>query len=215
MRRRLAVDVAALFAAGCKGSTPPENPPPAALEVRVSVAGTAAASVVARVTAPDLPQALVFQLAISNGQASRTIEIPAGAKRTILVHVSDAKGIETHRGATTVDVRPGSNPAMAVELVPVTVNTPITVAVGQFVVAVTPSSGALSVGETVRLQAAIADAGGAPVSGRVSWASTNPAIVSVDASGLITARRPGTASIVAVYGSAVATATITVRAGSG
>ncbi len=215
MRRRLAIAAGVLFAAGCKGSTPPEDPPPAALEVRVSIAGTAATSVVARVTAPDLAQPLVFQLAISNGQASGRIEIPAGARRTIVVHVSDAKGIETHRGTTTIDVRPGSNPTMAVELVPVMVDSPITVTVGLFAVTVTPPTRVLTVGETVRLQAAIADGSGAAVQGGVTWASTNPSVVSVDATGLVTARRAGTASIVAVFGPAAGGATITVNAGSG
>jgi alpha-amylase len=199
-----------LVAAGCKGSTPPDDPPPAAVEVRVSVAGTAAASVVARVTAADIAQTLVFQLAVSNGQASARIEFPAGTRRTIVVHVADAKGIETHRGSVTLDVQPGSNPATAVTLAPVMVDSPITVSVGRFAVAVSPGTRMLTVGETSRLEASIVDGSGAVVPGAVSWASTNPSIASVDATGLVTARRAGAARVVAVHGPAAGAATITV-----
>lgn len=215
MRRRLAITLGLVFAAGCKGSTPPSDPPPAALEVRVSIAGIAATSVVARVTGPDIAEALVFQLAVGNAQASARIEFPAGARRTIVVHVADAKGIETHRGSVTLDVQPGSNPAAAITLARVLVDTPVTVSVGRFVVAVSPGTRTLEIGETARLEASIVDGSGGAVQGPVSWASTNPSVASVDATGLVTARRAGTARIVAVHGPAAGAATITVAGDSG
>ena len=217
MRHRLGIATAFLLVtAGC-GNPPTkrEDPRPGSLEVSTSLSGTAATSVIVRVTAPDLPQALVFELAISNGRAWTTIEVPPGSNRTFLVHASDAKGIETHRASVTIDVRPGPNPAMGVTLVPVTVSTPITVTVGRFVVTVTSPTRTLNAGETARVQASITDESRAVVQGNVTWASTNPSIASVDATGLVTARRAGTVGIVAVYGAAAAAAAITVSGGSG
>ena len=55
-------------------------------------------------------------------------------------------------------------------------------------VAVTPASASVLVDETVQLTGTPLDAGGNPLSGRVvTWSSSNPAIASVDAAGLVTA----------------------------
>jgi hypothetical protein len=76
----------------------------------------------------------------------------------------------------------------------------ITVAVAQAAVAsvaVSPPDSRIAVGETVRLGAAAADARGRPLADRaVSWRSTNAGVAVVDgATGLVTARAPGTATI--------------------
>lgn len=55
-------------------------------------------------------------------------------------------------------------------------------------VAVTPASASVLVGATLQLTGAPLDAGGNPLSGRVvTWSSSNPAIASVNATGLVTA----------------------------
>jgi hypothetical protein len=76
----------------------------------------------------------------------------------------------------------------------------ITVAVARTAVAsisMSPPDSRVTVGETVRLGAAAVDARGRPLADRaVSWRSTNPGIAAVDgATGLVTARAPGTATI--------------------
>ncbi|HEV8399056.1 MAG TPA: Ig-like domain-containing protein, partial [Gemmatimonadales bacterium] len=59
-------------------------------------------------------------------------------------------------------------------------------------VAVTPASASVLVGATQQLTATPLDADGNPLSGRVvTWASSNPAIASVDAAGLVTAVASG------------------------
>lgn len=77
-------------------------------------------------------------------------------------------------------------------------------------VVVSPSSSALTVGQTVQLSAALRDVTGATLSGRpVTWTSQNPALAAVSAQGLVTAVAPGAVTITAASGSVLGTATIT------
>ena len=59
----------------------------ATLAVSVNLSGTMVATVVADVTAPDIPTMLVFNIPIVNGTATRTITVPAGSNRTITLRV--------------------------------------------------------------------------------------------------------------------------------
>ena len=79
--------------------------------------------------------------------------------------------------------------------------------------AVSPSAAALSsIGETVQLAAEVRDQNGRAMSGAaVSWASSDPAVATVDASGLAAAAGNGTATITATSGSASGTAAVTVE----
>jgi alpha-tubulin suppressor-like RCC1 family protein/uncharacterized protein YjdB len=73
------------------------------------------------------------------------------------------------------------------------------------IVAVTGLNAMGSLGSTVTFAAAASDAGGTPIAGRaVQWSSSNAAIASVDAaSGVVTARGPGSATIGATIDGAV------------
>src|SRR2546428_833877 len=54
-------------------------------------------------------------------------------------------------------------------------------------VAITPKSATLAGGGTVRLSATIRDANGTPLTGHaITWTSDNPAVATVDATGLVT-----------------------------
>jgi uncharacterized protein YjdB len=65
-------------------------------------------------------------------------------------------------------------------------------------VSVTPAAATVAVGQTVQLTATPLDANGAPLSGRVvTWASTNIAVATVAAGGLVTGVAPGNATIAA------------------
>ena len=80
-------------------------------------------------------------------------------------------------------------------------------------VAVSPAAAQLSsVGETVRLSAEVRDQNGRAMPGAtVTWTSSDPSVVSVDASGLVTAAGDGTATVTAASGSASGTATVSVE----
>ena len=113
-------------------------------------------------------------------------------------------GLVTARGGgtTTITATSGGRTATATITVVQLPNTII----------ITPSSATLvAIGETVQLRATVKDEKAQTVPGAsVTWQSSNPAVISVNSSGLVTARGNGTATITATSGGRAATATITV-----
>jgi uncharacterized protein YjdB len=75
-----------------------------------------------------------------------------------------------------------------------------------------PPSLELEPGQSAPITATAVDANGATVPGQtVSWGSSQPAVATVTAAGVVTAVADGTAAITASVGSAIASATVTVR----
>ncbi|MDF2775949.1 MAG: hypothetical protein K0S86_5450 [Geminicoccaceae bacterium] len=82
-------------------------------------------------------------------------------------------------------------------------------------VSVSPSSATLVVGETTGFEAQPRSASGQPLNGRVvSWASNRPQVASVNATGIVFAVAPGTATITASSEGKSGSATVTVVAPS-
>jgi uncharacterized protein YjdB len=84
-------------------------------------------------------------------------------------------------------------------------------------VMITPGTATVAAGGTQQLvaQATYTDGTGGDISNLVSWTSSNPSLVSVDASGLITGHASpagGTATITATTGTFTSTATVTIPA---
>ncbi len=80
-------------------------------------------------------------------------------------------------------------------------------------VAVTPSTQALVVGDSIHLTATARSANGAVLSGKAtSWSSGSATIASVSTAGTVTAVAPGTATIVASVDGVTGTATVSVAA---
>src|SRR6266498_1021210 len=78
-------------------------------------------------------------------------------------------------------------------------------------VAVTPATASIQAGQTVQLTATPKDASGNTLSGRtVSWASSNTAFATVSASGLVTGKAAGSATITATSEGKSGTAVVTV-----
>ena len=78
-------------------------------------------------------------------------------------------------------------------------------------VLVTPATVTLPVGANEQVTASARDAKGAPLTGRpVVWASSNPAVATINASGIVTAVAAGSANITATVEGVDATATVTV-----
>ncbi len=94
----------------------------------------------------------------------------------------------------------------------VTGSATLTVAQVPAAVVVTPDPSTLVyVGETVQLSAAVEDANGNPIANAtVTWTSSDPSIVDVDAAGLATAVFPGSVMITGTSGTASDDATVTV-----
>lgn len=182
----------------------------AKLVLYADVSGTAVASVVVDVTAPDIPTPLVFNIHVVNGVAMDTIAVPAGSNRTIAMRAYDGGGVETHSGSTSLNVAPGANATVTITLQPLIGDLPITVTLGSRTITVTPNAFALAVGDTTRLSAAITDWNGSPVSGTIRWATHDPGIATVDDAGLVTAVHAGSTTVTATFSGAAGRATITV-----
>ena len=196
--------VCALFA-GCTDA-PPSGPGPddelAAIRVSANVLNTPIDLLVIEVSAADLPSNAVFNLPVVEGVATGTLRIPPGPARTFFVTAYDEAGEITHEGSAVRDVNRGPNPTLAIPLTPRSGQVPVTITFGSFSVEVTPSSAVidLTMGQTLQLMAEVYDTEGALlVDPDVTWATTNPAIARVDATGLVTGLLEGDVQIVAMY----------------
>lgn len=225
--RPAAALLALIMAAGC-ASEPTSTEPDtlAGIRVTANAAGTPIATLVVEVTAADIATPLVFNLVVDEetGVASGTVRVPHGPARTFHITAFDETGDITHEGQATIDVRPGQNDPLQITLGPRSGHVPVTVSFGAFSVIVSPSSAVLALtGQTVQLTAQIIDEYGAylPEGTEVQWATTNPALVTVDANGLATAVGPagaafsGEALIVATYEGVAGFSTIQPPEGSG
>jgi acetyl esterase/lipase len=82
-------------------------------------------------------------------------------------------------------------------------------------ITLTPAAASLLPGETLQLAATVRDASGAPVDAPVTWKSSKVGIATVGSDGVVTAIKPGTATIRATSGDVEATSEITVSFGPG
>jgi hypothetical protein len=182
------------------------------LIVHANLAGTATSGFVVEVSAPDIPTTLVFNLPVEENVARGTITLPAGSDRVLTARAFDRKGLETHYGGRTIQVRGGDNDAVTITLLPLHGDQPIEMTVGTYTVSVSPPAVTVAPGESVQLDATVSDADGRVViDAAVQWASLNPSIAAVTADGLVTARASGEAQVVAVYAGTGDDALITVQ----
>lgn len=88
------------------------------------------------------------------------------------------------------------------------------VAAGPATVTVTPATATIDIGQQLRLDAVVKDHAGNVISSpSITWTSSDTRVATVNSSGRVTGRFPGTATITATSGSAKGTASITVRLG--
>ena len=181
----------------------------------LSAAAVIVATVVVEVTAADIATPLVFNLPIVGVTASGTITVPAGLQRTLTMRAFDDQGVETHSGSGTLDVVAGTTATVSVTLDELTGDLDITVTLGSLSISISPATHTFNVGETVDLTATITDG---PPGAEVAWAVLDPAVASVvvlgppaDNVGRVTAEGSGTTDIIATFGGAGGSATVTVN----
>jgi Big-like domain-containing protein len=216
--RIAAACLAVLVGSSCLPADPtgtkPPHPDDAHLLLQADLTGTAVATVVVDVAAPDIPTTLVFNIPVVQRQATGTITVPAGSQRTITLKAFDAGGVATHTGSVTLNIQPGANPTVTLVLQPLSGGVPITVTLGSFTVVVTPPRDTLLVGDTISFTATIHDANGNPVAAQVAWGTVAPALASIVTTGTqtgrVTANHPGQTTVVATYGGTAGTATVVV-----
>lgn len=210
-----AVAIFALLSASCESRPPTASGAGAAVPLRITAVtvGTPISTLIVDVTAPDLPTTLVFNLTVQNGIASGTVRIPPGEARSIHVTAVDDQGEVTHEGSVTIDVAPGQNPPVQVVLRPRSGQVPITVTFGNYTVLVTPNAATIdaTVSADVQLTATVIDVDGQNIpAADVGWATSQPTLATVTATGLVTGIANGTLTIVATYEGVAGLSTITV-----
>lgn len=82
-------------------------------------------------------------------------------------------------------------------------------------VTLSPSSASVPVGQTVQLTATVLDQDGNVITRTLTWATSDPAIATVNASGLVTGVAAGTATITATVQTVSGSATVTVTGSGG
>ena len=188
--------------AACADVVPvgPEPEGTAAIRVSANVSNTSINTIVVTITASDLPVSPVFNLTVAGGVASGTLRMPPGVGRNFTVTAFDALGTITHEGQATRDVARGQNPPLAIGLTPRSGQVPITISFGDYSVSVDPPGQVLDIAANQQMIAVVTDAGGQVMPNpTVEWATTNPAIATVDATGMVRTLIEGEVDIVATY----------------
>jgi uncharacterized protein YjdB len=208
----LAIAVLVAAAAACSGDSTGSQPgEEALLQLSANVSATPINTLVVEVTAPDIPNTLVFNLQVQDGTASGTIKMPSGNDRTITVKAFDSSGQITHEGSATVNVSAGQNSTVAITLGPRSGHVPVTVTVGDHSVAVTPASASVAAADSVQLTATVTGAGGQTMNVQVEWATLNPAVATVSSTGWVRGVTAGQVQIVATYGGVGGSSQVTVQ----
>jgi hypothetical protein len=181
------------------GPAAPSEPGVASVIVSANVAGTPIDLLVVTVTAPDIPVPLVFNFQVVEGTAQGTLKLPPGQDRLISVEAFDDEGEVTHEGSATVSVNAGMNNAVIIPLRPRAGQVPVVMSMGSFAVWFSSAPSGAFLGESAQFDAYIVTDEGMFVEGTVQWATTNPAIATINSDGLATAVRKGSVQIVATF----------------
>lgn len=181
------------------------------LRVYANLASTTVTGLSVEVASSDIDPPLVFNIPISNGAASGTVQVPTGSDRQFTLRAYDAGGIETHRGSATATIRDGSNPPLEVTLMPLQGEREIDATLGSIIVVLTPSMDTIVVGDSLQLSAAVIDSVGEAVpDAAVHWATLDPGIATVDSRGMVFGGAAGDATIVGTYGTVGSSSVMTI-----
>ena len=205
---------AVLALSACSESSnvgPDFEPGMAVVPVMVSAA-PGLSTLVVEITATDITTPLAYNLTMVDGTASDTITIPAGSDRTITVRGYDSNNIETHRGSTVTNLVEGSNTAVTVTLDPLAGDQPVVVVMGGVTVEISPAVDTVAVGSTIQLTGVVLNDQGDTLEVTPVWSTLNPAVATVDSTGLVTGVSAGSATVVGTYGGVGASAAVEVSA---
>ncbi|MBL8959780.1 MAG: Ig-like domain-containing protein [Gemmatimonadetes bacterium] len=181
-----------LVSAACGGSEP-NTPPPACVVQAVSVAPAAASLQAGRTL--DLTVGITQQ-----NCGTLPVTWSTGAPNIAAVGpTGQVTGLAP--GSATITAAAGGRSGDAV----------VTVVAGPpFTVVVTPAATTLEALSSVQMAAVVRDSLGNAVAGTPTWTSSETTVATVNASGLVTGVRAGTATITASAGGRVGTAVVTV-----
>ncbi len=205
-RSRFVVAAVALSALSCgDGSTAPDPVPPADPPVPPAPPRPATLTVTpasAELTALEATVAFGAEVRDQHGAVMPDASVSWSSSDAAVAAV-DGAGLATAAGNGTATITAAAGEAAG--------EAAVTVTQAVAAVAVSPESGRLSPGDTLRLAAGASDGNGHPVEGAAfAWASSDDSVAAVDSSGLVLAVNAGTATVTAAAGDIRGTARITV-----
>lgn len=201
LRTLTALASATLFGlTGCLAGSFVESATEAPVALSVDLAGLAVSGVSVEVTGPGIPEAILANLPISDGVATGSIAVLAGSDRAFLIRAFDPQGVETHRGQDTTDIAADQPQTLEIPLSPLVGDVEVGGRIGDYAVTVSLASPTLGAGASAQATVTVIDAYGNEVaSPQVTWGSSNPAVASVSAGGLVEGLVPGETTIGASY----------------
>jgi hypothetical protein len=148
------------------------------------------------ISGPGIQPPIFGSFRFINDTARAELSVPLGPDRRVFVAVFDSLNNIIASGESTVEIGSGVAINVSVAIAPTDGTQPIIVTVGGTTITVTPGTLTLAPNATSTLAVTITNQQGAPIVGAVpSFASSNPSIASVSATGVVTARVQGITAI--------------------
>lgn len=148
------------------------------------------------ISGPGIDEPIFGSFRFINDTARAELRVPQGRDRLVAVAVFDSANTLIGSGEAIVEVGAGASVRVPVEISPTTGQQPIVVRAGNTIVSVTPGSLTLAPGDSAALTVTITDQDGVPIAGAVpAFASSNPSLASVSATGMVTGRVQGVTAI--------------------
>lgn len=215
---RLAVVLAtsALALAACRELQAPSGDPPT-VELPFIAAFTDfpdVSEVVVTVSGPRIDPPLVFNFSVVNDTARGDVTLPVGSDRLIVAQGFDSTGTEILRGQRSVSVLAGSNPAVAIVMMPLTGSLPVTAVIGSVSISLVPAAASVRAGSTLALTADVRDATDAVIAVPVRFAVSRPPAAFVGDDSVLVALDTGSVTVTATAFGRAASTTISITAGS-
>jgi serine/threonine protein kinase len=207
---------AAWWAGGASGLDPRPSPPDAPPPARDAEASVVALEVLPPVQTLAVGETAGLTATARDGEGNPLeLEGIAWTSHDPQVAVVSSDGMVTAIGIGTVDITAATGGAVGtVRLTvvgPEATADPPPLRAAVTSIALTPPTGAIAVGETLRFDAVIRDGEGRPIVDRgIAWASSDQGVARVSASGVVVGVRPGSARITATSEGQVGAVTVTV-----
>lgn len=148
------------------------------------------------ISGPGISPPIFGSFRFINDTARVELDVPLGDERRVFVAIFDSTNTLIASGETTITVGSGATVTVPVPIAPTSGDQPIIVRVGSTTLTVSPGTLSLAPGDTASLTVAVTDQDGLPIAGAVpTFASSNPSIATVSATGVVTGRLDGVTAI--------------------
>lgn len=148
------------------------------------------------ISGPGISAPIFGSFRFINDTARVELDVPLGRDRLVSVAIFDSTNTLIASGESIIEVGSGRTVTVPVPIEPTEGEQPIVVRVGGTTLTVTPGTLTLALGATAPLAVTITDQDGAPIAGAVpTFASSNPSIASISATGVVTGRLAGVTAI--------------------